>query len=56
MIKHRQQKTHFIAIKTNSDEAKYCFRTSFHDKNVIDKLDLINPDPNTNYKILEKEL
>ena len=25
-------------------------------KNVIDKLDLINPDPKTNYEILEKEL
>ena len=49
-------KTHCITIRTNSDEAKHRFRTSFHDKNVIDKLDLINPDPNTNYEILEKEL
>ena len=49
-------KTHCITIRTNSDEAKHRFRTSFNDKNVIDKLDLINPDPNTNYEILEKEL
>ena len=49
-------KTHCITIRTNSDEAKHLFCTSFHDKNVIDKLDLINPDPNTNYEILEKEL
>ena len=49
-------KTHCITVRTNSDEAKHRFRTSFHDKNVIDKLDLINPDPNTNYEILEKEL
>ena len=57
MIKHRRQKhTVYITIRTNSDEAKHRFRTSFHDKNVIDKLDLINPDPNTNYEILEKEL
>ena len=49
-------KTQVITIRTNSDEAKHRFRTSFHDKNVIDKLDLINPDPNTNYEILEKEL
>ena len=49
-------KTHFITIRTNSDGAKHRCRTSFHDKDVIDKLDLINPDPNTNYEILEKEL
>ena len=49
-------KTQVITIRTNSDEAKHRFRTSFHDKYVIDKLDLINPDPNTNYEILEKEL
>ena len=49
-------KTQAITIRTNSDEAKHRFRTSFHDKNVNDKLDLINPDPNTNYEILEKEL
>ena len=49
-------KTQVITIITNSDEAKHRFCTSFHDKNVIDKLDLINPDPNTNYEILEKEL
>ena len=49
-------KTQVITIRTNSDEAKHRFRTSFHDKNVIDKLDLIYPDPNTNYEILEKEL
>ena len=49
-------KTQVITIRTNSDEAKHRFRTSFHDKNVIDKLDLINPDPNINYEILEKEL
>ena len=49
-------KIKFITIRTNSDEAKHRFRTSFHDNNVIDKLDLINPDPNTNYEILEKEL
>ena len=49
-------KTQVITIRTNSDEAKHRYRTSFHDKNVIDKLDLINPDPSTNYEILEKEL
>ena len=49
-------KTQIITIRTNSDEAKHRFRTSFHDKNVIDKLNLINPDPNTNYEIIEKEL
>ena len=49
-------KTHCITIRTYSDEAKHRFRTSSRDKNVIDKLDLINPDPNTNYEILEKEL
>ena len=47
-------KSHFITIRTNSDEATHRFRTFFHDKNVIDKLDLINPGPNTNYEILEK--
>ena len=47
-------KTQVITIRTNSDEAKHRFRTSFRDKNVIDKFDLINPDPNTNYEILEK--
>ena len=49
-------KTHIITIRTNSDEAKHRFRTSFHDTNVLDQLDLINPDPITNYEILEKEL
>ena len=49
-------KTQVITISTNSDEANHCFRTFFHDKNVTDKLDVINPDPNTNYEILEKEL
>ena len=49
-------KTHFFTIRTNSDEAKHRFCTSFQDKNVIDKFDLINPDPNANYEILEKEL
>ena len=49
-------KTQVITIRTNSDEAKHSFRTSFHDKNVIDKLDLINPDPNTNFEIIEKQL
>ena len=48
--------TKLITIRTNSNEAKHRFRTSFHDKNVIDKLDLINPDPNTNYENLEKKL
>ena len=49
-------KTHFITIRTKSDEANHRYRTSLHDKKVIDQLDLINPDPNTNYEILEKEL
>ena len=49
-------KTQVITIRTNCDEAKHRFRTSFHDKNVINNLDLINPDPKTNYEILEKEL
>ena len=47
--------THFITIRTNCDEAKHRFCTSFHDKNVIDKFDLINSDPNANYEIPEKE-
>ena len=49
-------KTQVITIRTNSDESKHRFRTYFHDKNVIDKLDLINPDPNTNCEILETKL
>ena len=52
----RAAKTQFITIRINSDEDKHRFRTTFHNKNVIDKLDLIIPDPNTNYEILEREL
>ena len=51
MIRHRRQKHTLLqkeqtVMKLNS---KHRFRTSFHDKNVINELYLINPNPNTNY-------
>ena len=56
MIKHRQQKHTLLQLEQTVMKLNVIFRTSFHDKYVIDKLDLINPDPNKNYEIQKKNL
>ena len=48
----------YITIKSNTDEAKALFCTSFENKHIIDQLDtnIHNTDPNHNYEILERSL
>ena len=48
----------YITIKSNTDEAKALFCTSFENKHIIDQLDtnIHNTDPNHNYEILEHSL
>ena len=60
MVIYRQQNTNtlYITIKSNTDEAKALFCTSFENKHIIDQLDtnIHNTDPNHNYEILERSL
>ena len=48
----------YITIKSNTDEAKALFCTSFKNKYIRDQLDtnIHNTDPNHNYEILERSL
>ena len=48
--------TKFIIITTNSDKAKTNFCQSFQNKQVFERLDNNNDDPNHNYQILEESL
>ena len=48
-------KAKYITVKSTTDGAKERFRTSFHNKHVLDQLDdnIHVADPNQNYAILE---
>ena len=48
--------TKYITIATNSDKAKTKFCLTFQNKQVLEKLDNNNDDPNHNYQILEESL
>ena len=52
------KKLKYITIKTNSEEAKKHFCSSFKNKNIMDLLDrnIYDTDPNENYKVLERTL
>ena len=47
-------RTKYIIIATNSDKAKTKFCLTFQNKQVLEKLDNNNDDPNHNYQILEE--
>ena len=49
-------RTKYITITTNSDKAKTNFCQSFQNKQVFERLDNNNDDPNHNYQILEESL
>ena len=49
-------RTKYITIATNSYKAKTKFRQTFQSKQVLEKLDNNNDDPNHNYQILEESL
>ena len=49
-------RTKYIKIATNSDKAKTKFCLTFPNKQVLEKLDNNNDDPNHNYQILEESL
>ena len=51
-------KAKYITVKSTTDGAKERFRTSFHNKHVLDQLDdnIHVADPNQNYAILENAL
>ena len=52
------KKLKYITIKTNSEEAKKHFCSSFKSKNIMDLLDknIYDTDPNENYEVLERTL
>ena len=52
------KKLKYVTIKTNSEEAKKNFCSSFKSKNIIDLLDrnIHATDPNENYEVLEQTL
>ena len=52
------KKLKYITIKTNSEEAKKHFCSSFKSKNIMDLLDknIYAIDPNENYEVLERTL
>ena len=49
-------RTKYITIATNSDKAKTKFCLTFQNKQVLEKLDNNNDDPNHNHQILEESL
>ena len=49
-------RTKYITIATNSDKAKTKFGLTFQNKQVLEKLDNNNDDPNHNYQTLEESL
>ena len=49
-------RTKYITIATNSDKAKTKFCLTFQNKQVLEKLDNNNDNPNHNYQILEESL
>ena len=52
------KKLKYITIKTNNEEAKKHFCSSFKSKNIMDLLDrnIYDTDPNENYEVLEGTL
>ena len=49
-------RTKYITIATNSDKAKPKFCLTFQNKQVLEKLNNNNDDPNHNYQILKESL
>ena len=56
MMIYHIKKLKYVTIKTNSEEAKKYFCSSFKSKNIIDLLDrnIHATDPNENYEVLER--